>query len=429
MGFFYFFAALLLLQALISLRGGARYLRYFRRELSAPLPAYTHYASVVVPCRGLDQNLHDNLDALCVQHYPAFEIIFVVDRADDPALEVIERVRSERGSAASVSTRVVISGRAKECGQKVHNLIVGVGAADERSEVFVFVDTDARPRREWLRSLVAALADEEIGATTGYRWFIPSNKPASRHKLASHDKLASHLRAVWNASIASALGENSRTNFCWGGSTAIRRETFAQLDMTTRWRGTLSDDFALTRTLQNAHRAIHFVPRCLTASHEDCTWRELFEFTTRQLKITRVYAPRLWRIVLVSNLLFVSIFYGGLALSLARLGRGLPFALPLAFVAAIFVLGSSKALLRLRAVAHAFEGEHRILRAATICAHLFLWPLASALFLYNAFAAACSRRINWRGINYELKSPTETVIIEAARFEDALTDEETARRA
>ena len=432
MGFYYLFASLLLLQALISLRGGVRYLSYFRRELSAPpRPGYTPYASVFVPCRGLDQNLYENLRALCDQDYPAFEIIFIVDSPRDPALAVIERVRVERGSAASaLRTRVVVSGEAKGCGQKVHNLIVGVGAADERSEVFVFVDTDARARPDWLRSLVAPLADERTGAATGYRWFIPSNKPASPNQSASRDKLASHLRAVWNASIASALGENSRANFCWGGSTAIRRETFAQLDMAERWRGTLSDDFALTRALQSASLPIHFVPRCLVASHEDCSWRELFEFTTRQLKITRVYAPRLWRIVLVSNLLFVAVFYGGLALSASRLWRGLPAAaLPLAFVASVYALGAFKAHMRLRAVALAFEGEHEIRRTATLAAHLFLWPLASALFLYNALAAVLSRHIRWRGIHYELKSPTETVIIDAPRFAGTAADEAPRRRA
>jgi hypothetical protein len=40
-----------------------------------------------------------------------------------------------------------------------------------------------------------------------------------------------------------------------------------------------------------------------------------------------------------------------------------------------------------------------------------MWPLASALYLYNAVAAAVSRRITWRGITYQLKSPDETVII------------------
>jgi hypothetical protein len=46
-----------------------------------------------------------------------------------------------------------------------------------------------------------------------------------------------------------------------------------------------------------------------------------------------------------------------------------------------------------------------------------LWPLASALYLYNAIAATVSRRITWRGITYELKSPNETVIIEKQRSE------------
>ena len=414
---FYLFAALLLLQALVSLRGGARYLRYFRRQLSAPEPDFMPYASVIVPCRGLDQDLRENLSALCAQTYPAFEIIFVVDSDADPALKVIEDVRQAWASSTSALTKVVIAGEAGESGQKVHNLIAAVRAADEQSEVFVFVDTDARTRRTWLRSLVSVLADERIGAATGYRWFMPSRSPAS------------HLRAVWNASIASALGENGRANFCWGGSTAIRRTTFARLDIQQRWRGTLSDDFALTRALQQARLPIHFAPRCLVASHEDCNWRELLEFTTRQLKITRVYAPRLWRIVLVSNFLFVAVFYGGLALTLLRYERGLPCAPPLALVACIFALGSAKAVLRLRAVALAFAPEQKIWRAGTLAAHVLLWPLSSALFLYNAVTAALSRRIRWRGITYELKSPSETVIINATRFAEADTTGDVARRA
>ncbi|MCA1565938.1 MAG: glycosyltransferase family 2 protein [Acidobacteria bacterium] len=417
MGIFYFFAALLLLQALVSLRGGTRYLRYFRRELSAPVPDFTPFLTIVVPCRGLEHDLRENLSALGGQNYPAFEIIFVIDSPGDPALNVIEKVRRTWEHAPSPQSRVVVAGRAVESGQKVHNLIAGVGAADPRSEVFVFVDSDARPRRDWLRALVAPLADESVGATTGYRWFIPARNPAS------------HLRAVWNASIASALGENSRANFCWGGSTAIRRETFTRLRMAERWRGTLSDDFALTRALQDARLPIHFVPRCLIASHEVCDARTLVEFTTRQLKITRVYAPRLWRIVLVSNFLFVWVFYGGIALTLSRFARGLPYAPPLALVACLFALGSAKALLRLRAVALAFAPEQKIRRAPTLAAHLCLWPLASALFLYNAVAAALSRRIRWRGITYELKSPSETVIIDAIRTEDAAARGDAARRA
>jgi cellulose synthase/poly-beta-1,6-N-acetylglucosamine synthase-like glycosyltransferase len=407
---FYLFAALLLWQSILSLRGGARYLSFFRRELDRAHPDFAPFASVVVPCRGVDQGFRENISALFRQDYPRYELAFAFDSATDPAREVVEEIRRDCGGAGArdpvrVSTRVVVAGRAEGCGQKVHNLRAALGEVDPASEVFVFVDTDARVRADWLRSLVAPLADGRVGAATGYRWFVHTARGG----------LASTLRAVWNASIASALGENARRNFCWGGSTAIRRETFERLDILGEWRGALSDDYALTRALRRADLPITFVPRCLTTSHEDCSWRGLFEFTTRQLKITRVYAPRLWRIVLASNLIFCAVFYGGVSVSIARALRGQTFAQPLAFVASIFVLGALKAHLRLRAVSRVLAREGVPVRGSERAAHLTLWTLTAALFLWNAIAAAFSRRITWRGIVYELRSPTETRVVARSR--------------
>jgi ceramide glucosyltransferase len=396
---FYLFAALLIIQAAISLQGGVHYLSYFRRATAKANTDFAPYASILLPCRGLDQGLRDNLASLFQQDYPAYEIIFIIDNADDPALLMIEEARREFGSSTSVASRVVIAGKATECGQKVHNLRAAVCKTDSKSEVFIFVDSDARPHSRWLRSLVAPLADECLGATTGYRWFIPVKS-----------NFASRLRSVWNASIASALGERSDKNFCWGGSTAIRRTTFGRAQVMDEWRGAVSDDFAMMRALRRAHLPIHFVPDCLTATHEDCSFRELLEFTTRQLKITRVYAPHFWQIVLFSNLLFVLIFFGGLALVITRAALGLSFMLPLIFILVIYALGNLKAHLRWRAITLALAQYKTELRRDAF-AYLFLWPLASLLYLYNALAALFSRRIRWRGITYELKSPKETVII------------------
>ena len=401
MWLFYTLAALVLLQGVLSLRGGVRYLAFFRRELESARALYMPPASVFVPCRGLDQGLRANLSALFRQHYPAYELVFVSDSVADPALALARDLAVEFEGQTVARTRFVVAGRAEGSGQKVHNLLAAVAQADPASEVFVFVDTDARPRADWLRRLVAPLAEEGAGAATGYRWFLPVA-----------GGLASQLRSVWNASIASALGPDGGRNFCWGGSTAIGRATFERLNVRGRWRGTLSDDYALTHALHNAGLPVRFVPACLTASLEDCTFKELFEFTTRQLKITRVYAPHLWRVVLISNLLFVAFFFGGLALAAARAALGLPFAWPLALVAVAFLLGVWKAFFRLRAVALVLEDQHARLRAG-LWAHLLLWPLTGALFLYNAAAAGLSRRITWRGISYSLKSPTETEIIEA----------------
>lgn len=396
---FYLLAALLLWQGIISLRGGVRYLSYVRREINRSAPPFAPFASIIAPCRGLDQGLQENLSALFNQRYPAYEIIFVTDSADDPALGVVEDLRRDFAKSSNVKAHVVIGGEAKESGQKVHNLRAAVRQIGPASEVLVFVDTDARPQQNWLSSLIAPLADERIGATTGYRWFIPVT-----------GGLASHLRAVWNASIASALGERMDRNFCWGGSTAIRLSTFDKLNMLDQWRGTLSDDFALMRALRCAKLPIYFVPNCLTASLEDCRFPELIEFTTRQLKITRVYAPHFWKAVLLGSVLFVLGFFGGLALVLVRAALGLSFVMPLILIAVIFLLGAGKAYLRWRAISLPLAAYRPQLRRG-LAAHLLLWPFASLLYLYNALAAAFSRRIQWRGITYELKSPTETVII------------------
>lgn len=396
---FYFFAAISIWFGLLSLRGGVRFVRYVQTELLKEYEVYTPFASVFVPCRGLDQGLKENISAIFCQNYPSFEIIFVADRAGDPSLQIIDDARRSFAGETGPTMQIVIAGPAKGNGQKVHNLRVAVTEADPLSEVFVFVDTDARPASHWLELLVRPLLDPDLGATTGYRWFIPRR-----------GGFAAHLRSVWNGAIASALGERSEKNFCWGGSTAIRRAVFEKCRVADSWQGTVSDDFALTRVLQEAKLPIKFVPQCLTASYEDCTPRELVEFTTRQLKITRAYAAHLWRGVLIGSILFVITFFGGVTLVFARALLGLGFVTPLVLLLIIFCLGAMKSHLRLRAVA-ALIADRRLRSFGTTLAHLALWPVASALYLHNSLAAAFSRRITWRGITYELKSPTETVIL------------------
>jgi cellulose synthase/poly-beta-1,6-N-acetylglucosamine synthase-like glycosyltransferase len=396
---FYFLAAISIWLGFISLRGGVRFVRYLQAELGKDYSEFTPFVSLFVPCRGLDEGLKDNIAAIFEQDYPSFEVVFVTDSKEDPALAIIEEARRSFNGESGPTMQLVIAGLANDSGQKVHNLRSAISHAARQSEVFVFVDTDARPNPHWLRSLVAPLQDQRIGATTGYRWFVPVK-----------GGLASYLRAVWNSSIASALGAAEKKNFCWGGSTAIRRETFQNCKVVDYWRGTVSDDFAMTRALHEANLPIKFVPQCLTPSFEDCSWRDLLEFTNRQMKITRAYAAHLWQGVLFGSAIFVLVFFGGIALVVGRAIVGLSFATPLLILLIIFTMGAMKAHLRLRAVALAIS-DQRIRSSGTTLAHLSLWPFASLLYLCNALAALVSRRITWRGITYELKSASETVII------------------
>jgi ceramide glucosyltransferase len=397
---FYFFAAISIWLGLLSLRSGIRFVRYIQAEIAKDYGEFTPFLTVFMPLRGVDKGLSENIGAIFAQDYPSFEIIFVTDRAEDPALSVVENARRSFTGAIGPAMQTVVAGVASERGQKVHNLSFAIQHAHRDSEVFVFVDSDARPRTHWLRSLVDPLSDAKMGAATGYRWFIPAR-----------GGIASHLLSVWNAAIASALGADGMKNFCWGGSTAIRRSTFEACKVIDYWRGTVSDDFALTRALHHAHLPIKFVPRCLTPSFEDCTFSELLEFTTRQIKITRAYAAHLWKSVFLGSAIFVLTFFGGLAFAATRATLGFSFLTPLFLLMIIFAMGAMKSHLRLRVVALVIA-EPKMSSTKSTIAHVTLWPFASALYLQNAIAAAVSNRITWRGITYELKSSSETVIIE-----------------
>jgi cellulose synthase/poly-beta-1,6-N-acetylglucosamine synthase-like glycosyltransferase len=392
---FYILALLLVYLSWKSFRGGIAYLDYFRREIARPESGHTPFVSVIAPCRGVDEGLRENLQALVEQDYPRFEIVFVVDDEHDPAASVI-------GEIPGTNAKLFIAGKTTDSSQKVENLREAVQHVSPESEVFVFVDSDARPAKTWLRFLVAPLADDSVGASTGYRWFI-SERPT----------FASEMRSVWNASVASALGPNSSKNFCWGGSTAIRRETFERLNVREKWRGTLSDDFALTRLLSEAGLPIHFVPQGVTASVESCTFREMAEFTTRQMKITRVYKSNLWLMSFFGSGLFTVVMGAAFLIVVFSVRNSFAVWAAIATILLVSLFSIGKSWLRLKAV-RLVLGQYDRELARQMWTQNTLCLLSPPLFFYNCCAALLSRRLTWRGTTYELDSPFETKVIKAA---------------
>lgn len=388
---FAIFALLLIVTSFQSVMGGIRFHRFFSRSLSRPSRGFAPFASVIVPLRGFDDGLEANLEALFSQEYPGFEVIFVTGDEADPCVPALSRFLGTRGA------RLIYAGTAEGESQKVHNLRVASQQVSERSEVFVFMDSDARPGPGWLSSLVDALAEDGIGVSTGYRWFIPAG-----------GSFASELRACWNASVASRLGEDVGSNFCWGGSTAILRETFEALRITEVWKGTLSDDYALMRSVRRAGLGIAFVPGAMTANVEECGMWELFEFTTRQMKITRVYAQHLWISGLIGSFLFNLVLVWGVALLFV--GDDLAKTVSAVSLSLVWGFSVGKAFIRLRAMMLAMPHLRDELRSQTL-SQTALWVLTPAVFLYNCVAAGVSREVVWRGIRYRLVSAERTEVV------------------
>lgn len=362
-------AILAVLQGVFSILDGlkaARHLRNFR-----PVSNRRPRVAVFCPCKGLDPGFRANVQSILAQDYPHFRAVFVVEDASDPAAAVL----GELGAS------VLVAGAASNRGQKVHNLLHGLDHGAGDAEVFVFCDSDARFPPTWIGDLVAPLDGKDVAVSTGFRWYAETSSGAAL------------ARSVWNASVVTQLGGHSR-NFAWGGSMALRRGVFESLDIRGAWDGAASDDFAVTRAARAAGLRIVFVPRCLVPSYGDCTWGELLEFTTRQMIITRVYDPGMWRTAFVSQTIFAAAFWCSLFLMW-------PAAL------ALFALAGIKSYIRCRAVAEVLPHEALSGKQAS---YILLVPLIALLYEYNLIRSALTRNIVWRQIHYRLISPTRTAV-------------------
>jgi ceramide glucosyltransferase len=363
-----------LLLALLSLRGEHGRAAYVATRLSEE-PAYLPPASVIVPVKGQDEGLRENLAALAALDYPDYELIVTArSAADIPPGVLPPRVRV-----------VLAHGADPETSEKIQNLMAAVRATRQVSEILAFADSDTRVTARWLRALAAPLADPAVGASTGYRWFLP--EPPTFWSL---------MRGVWDAVCAGMLGPGDNP-FVWGGSMAIRKETFFEIRVFEYWKKAVSDDYALKAALGAAHLRIAYAPGALAPCFERITGRAFFEWSRRQMILTRVYSPRLWWTGLLAH-----VFYcGGMAASIAASLRGSRLA-EWALIAQLSP-GMLKGLNR-ATLARAALPEHEAWFRRHAWVHAIWVPLATWLWLIALVSAAFRSHIQWRGYRYDLKN-------------------------
>jgi len=362
----YILAIVAILQGLLTLLDGIRAARHMRTFRPGRAGGDLR-VRVFCPCKGIDSEFEKNIRSILEQDYRNYDVQFIVESEDDEAFAVLR----------ALGGNVLVAGRSSDRGQKVHNLASAV-SQDNDAEIYVFCDSDARFPHYWLSRLIAPLDSTNIA--TGYRWYV-----------ASRFHFPTLMRSAWNASSASVLGDHDR-NFAWGGSTAIRRETFEQLRILDEWRGSVSDDYAITRAAQRSGTKIVFVPECLIPSYGECSISELLEFTTRQIIITRVYHPGLWRVGFIGHAIFNISFWI------------LPFFHPLLW-AVVYLLSTAKSWIRYNAVRTVLP-DPVLSRYGWF--YILCSPLVAMLYLYNMAASAVRSEIVWRQIHYRLVSPNET---------------------
>jgi ceramide glucosyltransferase len=382
------FAALAVIQGVLVAAQAHEHRRFTRSRLRC-LDSFrpTGRTVLFVPCRGRDLGLAENLTSLFEQDYEDYEIRFLVETPEDPACRAIQRVAVEYPERLS---RIVFTGKATDCGQKVHNLLRGTETLSPEVKYLAFADSDARPRSHWLRALVYRLDCDRIGATTGYRWFVPMRTTVPNLLVTSV-----------NASLGMLFGRGN-PNIIWGGSWAVRRDRFEQLNIRGAWQRKLNDDLVVTDIMRRARLRIEYEPACAVASPLDLDTSQMVGFARRQYFQARYYLPNCWR----AGLLLTTFSLTALCLSVAatiimwRNGSLAAWA-PTLVAATLYTSWIYRGIHRVWLSQELFPDYDRQLRT-TRWLDVFGGPVA-ALVNWLIFAGtAIGHRLVWREIHYEL---------------------------
>ena len=362
-----------------------RYVRSCMRDIARHKP--TGRVALFAPCKGMDIELEANLRALLEQDYSNYEVTFVVESVDDPAYPAIRRAMAAYPWATA---RVVVAGKADDSGQKVHNILVATEHISRRVKYVAFVDSDARPRPEWLRMMVTRLDEPGWGAVTGYRWFTPKRASA-----------ANALVYSMNCDVLSLLTRSSHY-LIWGGSWAMRRDTFEAVHMRDAWRGTLSDDLVASKVMQRHRLPVRFEPACVVASPLDESIASSLSFIRRQYLIARLYTFTWWLFSLASATFTNMVWIGNFGVLLWSLITGSPSSwIPLSVGAILYLITVYRGAVRQSLVETYFPDWDKDSRRIQRC-DIWANPLVELAHWVGVISASFGRWVNWRGIRYHV---------------------------
>jgi len=193
--------------------------------------------TILKPVHGPDAELFENLCSFCIQDYPRFQVVFGVQRHDDPALGIVRRVIDR---FPELDLLLVLSDGAFFGNPKVANLTAMMSRA--KHDLIFVADADMRVGADYLTSVAAEFCDERVGAVTCLYAGV------SRGGFAS-DLAALQLNDQFAPSVLVAtLGRDPQ--FCFGSTMAVRREALDAIGGFPALAGHLADDYMLGSMVQ-----------------------------------------------------------------------------------------------------------------------------------------------------------------------------------
>ena len=372
--FFYFLAALSL----------ASFIRDRRKKLKQPplpenqLPA----VSILKPLKGVDPEIWESFCSHCEQEYPEFQLIFGVSDPADPAIEVVHKLQAKY---PSLPIELIACDRVLGANIKVSNLAQMLPAA--RHELLLVNDSDIRVPPDYLRKVIAPLADSSVGLVTCLYSGVAG--PTACPTLGSRLE-ALGISTDFVPGVLSARFLERGLHFGLGSTMAFRRRDLEAIGGFEALLDFLADDYELGRRIASTGKKVELSAAPVTTFLPAYTLRQFFLHQLRWARTIR--DARRWG---YAGLIFTF----GLPWALLTLlaARGAPWAwvllaitfavrMAVGFVAAVVVLNDDQ-----------------------FSRYILLLPLRDLIAPFVWAASFVGNRIHWRGDVFDLKEGRLTI--------------------
>jgi ceramide glucosyltransferase len=363
-------AALPFIYYLLTLYSSHRFFRRVPEDDKFPM-SFAPPVSILKPIRGLDPDAYENFASFCRQDYPDYEMLFCVGAPNDPVLPVIERLQRDFPER---QIRVIFQNGNRGSNDKVAKLARLTSEA--RHETLVISDSDVRVRPDYLRRVVAPLADPHVGAVTCF--YVSAGEKTLTDRLQTVGMISDFYAGILVAR------ELDGVKFALGPTIVTRRAQLAEFGGYAALQDRPADDLLVGRFIAEQGHTVELLSYKILTVADYRSMGELWAKRLRWLTVMRHMRP-----------------WGHLGLVFTE---GLPWCL--VAVAIHPTVGTALAFpgfyLLLRA-AMTWEIGIRGLEERGLWPKMLLIPVWDALAFCLWIASFFRRRVRWRDAEYWIR--------------------------
>ncbi|OBQ14110.1 MAG: glycosyltransferase [Anabaena sp. LE011-02] len=377
------------------------FLWYLRSHKPKSLPDEQLPKTAVILClRGADPFLPNCLRSLLQQNYPEYDLKLIIDSKEDPAFKIATEIINQLGATnIEISTLRAVR---HNCSLKCSSLVQAVSDLDNAYPIIAFIDADTVAHPNWLRELVTPLIDDQVGLTTGNRWYVPTG-----------NYWGSLVRYSGNVSTVVQM---FLFQIPWGGTLAIKTEVLNRIKLLDKWGEVLTDDMLLHKLIKQEKLQIKFIPSLLMLNREESSLRNLLESLKRLIISSKLYHPRWLAIIseayssiIVPNVVIIVIFQ--LLLEAQWDAAALLFSVYISYTIGLVLLMLLMEF-GIHQVLHNQGEKIPKLSPLIILKMLIVIPLTQWVYGLTILSSLWVSTITWRGLTYRIKGRENIRLIE-----------------